>query len=131
MAQSHDHREFRTWVVTEIIPDAIGLFLEKNEGYPYEISEFGAKAEIVELHRKYKKLKHAIWDGHPLVGEQAKEVAQDMIGHLILLIDALDQEDDLEMVREQFPEFTAEEWQRAYMEAIESLQDLEDLRTDG
>lgn len=132
MAQSLEHRSFRSWVVNVAVPKAISLFLQKNEGYPYEVSEFGSKAEIIELHRKYKKLRHAIWDGESLVGEQVPEVAMDMIGHLFLLIDAWEQEN--EVVDEAWltlPEFTAEHWVAAYRDGMEELQDLEDLDTDG
>jgi hypothetical protein len=52
----------------------------------------GPQGQYAELWRKMAKLKKALWDGKPLVGEQPREILLDFIGHCFLAIDMLDRQ---------------------------------------
>lgn len=52
----------------------------------------GERGQYAELWRKMAKLKKALWDGQPLVGEQPREILLDLIGHCFLAIDMLDRQ---------------------------------------
>jgi hypothetical protein len=67
------------------------LFLKKQRDYGDHADDLGAPGQYAELHRKMGKLKKALWDGQPLVGEPAREVLMDLIGHCFLAIRHLDQ----------------------------------------
>lgn len=46
----------------------------------------GSKGQFSDMNRKFWKLYAAVWEGKELEGEQPIEIAEDMIGHLLLLI---------------------------------------------
>ena len=71
-----------------VLPKVLELFLNKNKDYGDDFDEFklGAKGQFVDLWRKVGKLKKALWDGKPLVGEQVPEIMMDLIGHLLLAL---------------------------------------------
>jgi hypothetical protein len=120
MAQTARHRELRARIVQRILPQIMIRFLEKNEDYGEGNDEFGAKGEVIEIGRKYKKLKSAVWDGQPLVGEPLEEVIDDMMGHLLLLREQL-------LPGEAFPlqadEFSCVDWAGRYDVAMQGLTD--------
>lgn len=73
---------------------AIQRFKEKSGDYPPEGFQFlGAKGQFSDIARKVFKLKKAIWEGKPLKGEQPHEVVQDLMGHCMLLLYLLEQEE--------------------------------------
>lgn len=108
--------QFRDHLIKCIVPEVVHLFLSKNEDYGKGHNEFGAKGEIIEISRKYKKLKDAIWDEVELQGEQPVEIAYDMIGHLFLLVHSL--------TGSRHPGSTglsAKEWHEFYWERFSGL----------
>jgi hypothetical protein len=64
---------------------------EEIEGYNYSL---GSKGEFVEIFRKTGKLHRGIWDGNwnAFKSESPYEVSMDMIGDLLLLMDAVSKE---------------------------------------
>lgn len=80
-------------VMTTCAIPALQLFANKNRGYkkPKGFNySLGLKGEFCEVFRKTGKLHLGIWDGDPdaFKDEPLREVASDMIGHLLLLLDA-------------------------------------------
>lgn len=69
-----------------LLQEWINRFMEKQKDYGDAADDLGAPGQYAELHRKMGKLKRALWDGEPLVGEPAEEVLQDLIGHCFLAI---------------------------------------------
>jgi len=82
------------YVLSELLPEWEKLFERKNAGYGEYDKTLGVKAEFVEIHRKYGKLKRAFWDEVPTDDwdEQPREVLMDLIGHCFLAIWLLDEE---------------------------------------
>lgn len=107
-----DHA-LREHLIKCTVPEVIELFLSKNEDYGVGHNEFGAKGEVIEISRKYKKLKDAIWNEVELQGEQPIEVAYDMIGHLILLIHEIRGKG-----HSADSSMSAQEWRMAYESAF-------------
>lgn len=62
------------------------LFRERRKDYGDTYKVLGSKGQFSDISRKYWKLKHAIWDGKPLVGEQVDEICMDIISHCFLLM---------------------------------------------
>lgn len=59
-------------------------FLTKQQDYGDWAGELGAKGQFADMYRKWPKIRKAMWDGEPLVGEQLDEVLMDLIGHCFL-----------------------------------------------
>ena len=57
--------------------------------------ELGAKGQYADLHRKLGVLKRVIWEGHDTTREPLREIAMDMMAHLVMLIDVLPLEVDI------------------------------------
>jgi hypothetical protein len=102
-----------------MLPQAVVRFLEKNEDYGSGSDEFGPKAQIMDISRKYKKLKAAIWDGEVMIGEPIEEVIDDMIGHLLLLRESWDH--DPGGTPSGLPGFDYTDWAMEYSKAMESM----------
>lgn len=66
-------------------------FLQKQRDYGDSADDLGAPGQYAELHRKMGKLRRALWEGKPLVGEPAREVLMDLVGHCFLAIKHLDE----------------------------------------
>jgi hypothetical protein len=77
-------------IMTGLVPEWRDQFLEKNAGYGEDHDPLGPAGEFVEIYRKAKKLRRALWDKHPIGDETTREVTMDLIGHCFLLIDLLD-----------------------------------------
>ena len=77
-------------VLMEILPGVLELFLQKNRDYGDgtmdEALKLGPKAQFVDMWRKIKKLKRALWDGEKLENESAGEIVMDFIGHGFLVL---------------------------------------------
>lgn len=67
-------------------------FSEKQQDYADTHLFLGSKGQFSDMNRKFWKLYRAVWQGQPLVGEQAEEIAFDLVGHCFLLIDSLRKE---------------------------------------
>lgn len=116
-----DHR-LRARVIFYHLPIAVQLWLMKNADYGSGHNEFGPKAQIIDIARKYKKLKSAVWDEQPLDNEGVTEVAMDMIGHLLLLIDQVTEHP--QQVFEPEP-IDAERWRLVYGDAMAKMADVD------
>lgn len=75
--------------VMAILDEARDLFLQKNKGYGDTAYFLGAKGQYSDIYRKVGKLKHTLWDGHPIPegSESNEEMLMDLIGHCLLTID--------------------------------------------
>lgn len=73
------------------IPEWARLFDKKNREYRGAEQELGAPAQFVDMNRKMKKLKTALWDREPeaLTSEPTEEVLMDLIGHCFLTLHLL------------------------------------------
>jgi len=67
-----------------IVPEAVRLFLEKNMDYRGQEFELGARAQFVDMHRKFNKLKPIIWEGYEPQFESAMEILKDLFGHVCI-----------------------------------------------
>jgi hypothetical protein len=77
-------------VVNDILPEVIELYLSKSRDYGGNVMDMlklGPKASFVDLWRKVGKLKRAIWDEQPMVGEQPDEILSDLVGHVLIILD--------------------------------------------
>lgn len=66
------------------IADWVKHFLTKQQDYGDWAGELGAKGQFADMYRKWPKIRKAMWDEEPLVGEQLDEVLMDLIGHCFL-----------------------------------------------
>lgn len=63
------------------VQEWISFYKQKNQDYQSHGEEFGVRGEVHNMGKKMGKLKRALWDGEPLVGEQPEEILLDMVGH--------------------------------------------------
>lgn len=73
------------YILGKLLPEWTALFLSKNKGYR-NVESLGLRGYFVDLNRKIGKLKSVWWEGERLDHEGDREVALDMIGHLLLAI---------------------------------------------
>lgn len=78
-------------IATQIIPEVIQLFSEKTKSYPANGSfQFlGSRGQFSDINRKFWKLKAMLWDETLPIqgqGEPVEEVLMDLIGHCLLTI---------------------------------------------
>lgn len=82
--------------LTSIFNEAQELHVKKRKDYQTAEGDvgddLGAAGQYAEIHRKSKKLKRALWDGQPMVGEQPREILLDLIGHAVKAIRYIDTE---------------------------------------
>lgn len=76
-------------ILYAVLPEALSLFIEKNNGYGEMANVLGPRAQFVDIHRKVDKLKRALWEGSDIGAEDAAEVTRDLFGHCLLLLDML------------------------------------------
>lgn len=80
-------------ILTKHLPQVMDRFARKNRQYGENPFELGAAGQFPEIWRKVNRLRALLWDG-PRGGftefEDAEEVIGDMIGHLLMLLDCLD-----------------------------------------
>jgi hypothetical protein len=75
--------------------DALELFVTKHREYgPNNHHDLGTRAQFVDINRKTLKLRGALWDGADTSAwtEQPDEIARDLIGHCLLLLELLERE---------------------------------------
>jgi hypothetical protein len=79
-----------------LIPEFYEQFLAKAKDYNDNQNEnhrvLGVRGQFADIWRKIGKLKKALWEGHPLVGEQPREILMDLIAHCFLTISMMDEE---------------------------------------
>lgn len=81
--------------ILTILPDIMAKFLEKNVKYA-EVEkgyDLGAAGIIPDLNRKLGILVARIWNHAPTAGEDNHEVIEDLIGHLLLMLAKMRDED--------------------------------------
>lgn len=79
-------------IVKSVLPNVLELYLNKSKDYDGNVMamlNLGPKASFVDLWRKVGKLKGALWDGRPMVGEQADEILADTVGHVLIILDEM------------------------------------------
>jgi hypothetical protein len=74
------------YIVKYLVVEWQRQFLKKNADYGPDPDSLGPKAIFVDIWRKARKLRRALWDGQPLTYEQPREIMMDMIGHLFLMV---------------------------------------------
>lgn len=77
-----------------LLPEWKDLFLRKNAGYGDMHHELGMAAQFVDMHRKFGKIRRAMWDNEPIGDETLREVLMDMIGHCFLTLDLIGKDND-------------------------------------
>lgn len=93
------------YIMQTLVSEWRQQFLEKNAAYGEDKDPLGSSAEFVEIWRKARKLRRALWEMEDIGEEDVREVAMDMIGHLFLLIHILDSDQRLiEVVPDSDPE---------------------------
>ncbi len=90
----HQNAVLRDDVINTIMPETMALWSKKNADYEGQLMFLGKRGQFSDINRKFWKLKKALWDGQDLGFESAEEVCMDMIGHLLMTIHMLRQEDD-------------------------------------
>lgn len=73
------------YILGKLLPEWTAMFLSKNKGYR-NVESLGLRGYFVDLNRKIGKLKSAWWEQESLEHEGDREVALDMIGHLLLAV---------------------------------------------
>jgi hypothetical protein len=79
-------------IIKDILPKVMELYLGKSRDYGGNVMDMiklGPKASFVDLWRKVGKLKRALWDDQPMVGEQADEILMDCVGHVLITLDEM------------------------------------------
>lgn len=76
------------------LPEAMEHFLQRNAEYGEEAHVLGIKGQYADINRKVIKLKRYLWDDVPVPpgAESIEMISQELIGHLLILIDELDKE---------------------------------------
>ena len=90
-----------TDIMGRVLPEFILMFLEKNRKYAKVGNALGSRGVFPDIHRKVMLLKDRIWDGSDAVGEPTREVAMDLLGHLLLMIHMMDMEADNGLIAAQ------------------------------
>ena len=77
-------------IITELIPAFVGKFVQANLHYgPNNANVLGPAGQFADIWRKIGPLKRALWEGAELSREQPVEICSDLIGHLLLTMDML------------------------------------------
>lgn len=78
-----------------LMPEWLEQFQRKAADYNDNQNEnhrvLGVRGQFADIWRKIGKLKKALWEGQPLVGEQPREILMDLIAHCFLTIAMLDE----------------------------------------
>jgi len=81
------------YILDHIAPPVLDDFIKKSHDYGETFKELGTKGQFSDMYRKVGKLKRAIWDEYELAGEQPAELAADIIGHCLLMIFLIGEEE--------------------------------------
>lgn len=69
------------------LPVWLDLFQMKSREYGEAAFELGAKAQFVDMNRKFVKLKAGLWEDKELTTEGIDEILLDLIGHCFLTLE--------------------------------------------
>jgi hypothetical protein len=85
MAESTRH------IVTKLLPELADKVIRDARHYGgLNHRDLGQRGQFVEINGKVGPLRRALWEGQPTVREPVREMAQDLIGHCLLLIEMID-----------------------------------------
>jgi len=126
----------RERILRFILPEAVRRWLDKNEDYGDGVFVFGPKAQIMDVQRKCGKLVNTIWYEQPAKFESTTEVAQDMVGHLLILLYMLDEQAHglatSPVLGGSGQSFSTEDFAQAYEEIIDKIfSPLPEVPADG
>lgn len=78
------------------LPEVMEHFLQRNAEYGEEAHVLGVKGQFADINRKVIKLKRYLWDDVEVMpgAENIETIAGELIGHLLILIDEMDKEDN-------------------------------------
>ncbi|UVF61593.1 hypothetical protein SEA_GENAMY16_74 [Gordonia phage Genamy16] len=71
-------------IMYNIAPKVLENFARKNADYGDTSFDLGIAGQYAELWRKVGKLKGPMWEGKELAFEQMDEIIEDLIGHCLL-----------------------------------------------
>jgi hypothetical protein len=78
-------------IVTKLLPEMAEKVLRDAKHYGGENHrDLGQRGQFVEINGKIGPLKRVLWEGHETVREDVREIATDLIGHCLLLIEMID-----------------------------------------
>lgn len=88
-------------IFREVVPKALELFARKSKTYELAAGnlaeELGVKGQWGDIYRKVMKLKAPLWEGKPVFTdgqyaefEDTREVLEDLLGHVLLALDMLE-----------------------------------------
>jgi hypothetical protein len=79
-------------IIGLILPQFVARFVEKSLHYgPTNANVLGPAGQFADISRKVGPLKRALWDGVESNVEPPEEICKDLIGHLFLTMDMLEQ----------------------------------------
>jgi len=79
----------QTLRLAQDIHRTLAYFNERSRDYDGNAAVLGTKGQFADIWRKIHKVKKALWDEQPLVGETVEEVLMDLVGHCLLAINML------------------------------------------
>lgn len=81
-----------TRIVQIHAPEVLEHFIARNAEYGEGAHVLGVKGQFADINRKVIKLKRYLWDDVPVPegAEDVKTIAGELIGHLLILIDELE-----------------------------------------
>jgi len=79
-------------IIFNLLPKFVDGFVEASLHYgPDSANVLGPAGQFSDIWRKIGPLRRALWEGVELEREQPAEICYDLIGHLLLTIDMLQQ----------------------------------------
>jgi hypothetical protein len=82
-------------IISELIPQFVQRFVGKSLHYgDANANVLGPAGQFADIWRKIGPLRRSLWEGKTLNQEQPDEICMDLIGHLLLTIDMLQQKVD-------------------------------------
>jgi len=82
-------------IIAEIIPSFVDGFIEASLHYgPNNANVLGPAGQFSDIWRKIGPLRRALWEGESLHRESPEQICLDLIGHLMMTIDMLQQKVD-------------------------------------
>lgn len=82
---------------------ALNKFLRRNAEYGEAANVLGVKGQFADINRKVIKLKRFMWDDEPMPdgAESIHTIVCELIGHLLLVLDEMDQADRRDKMRDE------------------------------
>lgn len=82
-------------IIQDLVPEFVRRFVRANIHYgPNNANVLGPAGQFADIWRKIGPLRRALWEGEDLTREAPEEICMDLIGHLLLTIDMLQQKVD-------------------------------------